>query len=306
MNTLPSTEDRIWAIVSHLSALALGMGIVLPIVGWAEQRRRSNYAAFQTLQALGYQTLGFSVWALSSLLIVVVAVLLLFALGDGSQGGNPFPPAWSYGIFIAISGLFAVYSVLPVIAAVACGLGREFRYPLMGGRLARYLGYGSAEPSAGTVWLNEEHEFRWVAAMGHFSILILFWGMLAPLTAWILPGKHSLFLRFQSIQTLVFQAATTALYFVALFLYAVSFFLLITALGAFGTFDLDSAAGIVGILVLGGTLLFSFVLILSIPLLHILGQWAGYRLLKGEDYRYPLIGRWVDKWSSTHPILEEN
>src|SRR5512141_2017118 len=48
MNTTPTTEDRIWAIISHLSSLALGMGIVLPIVGWLDQRRKSNYAAFQS------------------------------------------------------------------------------------------------------------------------------------------------------------------------------------------------------------------------------------------------------------------
>jgi len=29
--------------------------------------------------------------------------------------------------------------------------------------------------------------------------------------------------------------------------------------------------------------------------LHILGQWAGYRVLKGNMYRYPSIGKLVEK-----------
>jgi len=35
-----------------------------------------------------------------------------------------------------------------------------------------------------------------------------------------------------------------------------------------------------------------------VPFLHILGQWAGYRVLKGDDYRYPIVGKQVEKWIS--------
>ena len=63
--------------------------------------------------------------------------------------------------------------------------------------------------------------------------------------------------------------------------------------------------GTIGIVVLVIILLISAVLILSVPLLHILGQWAGYRVLKGEDYQYPVIGRLVQRWSSKNSSLEE-
>ena len=79
MNSAPSPEDRIWALISHLSAVAFGMGILLPVIGWSEQRRRSNYASFQCLQALGYQSLGFTVWILSSLLIIVAILVIMIA-----------------------------------------------------------------------------------------------------------------------------------------------------------------------------------------------------------------------------------
>jgi uncharacterized membrane protein len=41
--------------------------------------------------------------------------------------------------------------------------------------------------------------------------------------------------------------------------------------------------------------LLALVLLMLVPLLHILGQWAGYRVLKGDDYRYPVIGRLVER-----------
>jgi uncharacterized Tic20 family protein len=194
MNSIPTTEDRIWAVISHLSALAFGMGIALPIVGWADQRRKSSYASFQNLQALGYQTLGFTVWALSSLAIIGIAASILLALSGSEQSNQNVDGVlqrWIIILSIVIFGLFAVYFLLPILAAVACGLGRDFRYPLMGDRLARYVEYDPAQSSEERIWLNEEHEIRWVAAMGHFSILILLWGMLAPLTAWMLHGRLS-------------------------------------------------------------------------------------------------------------------
>src|SRR5215216_3528303 len=75
MNTLPTTEERIWAVISHLSAIAFGMGILLPIIGWSEQRRKSKYASFQCLQALGYQSLGSNIWLLSYL-VVFIGILI--------------------------------------------------------------------------------------------------------------------------------------------------------------------------------------------------------------------------------------
>ena len=305
MNTTPTTEDRIWSVLAHLSALSFGMGILLPVVGWSDQRRKSNYASFQCLQALGYQSAGFTVWALSYLVIIILsAIVLLATLEPGQTPNTRLSPGLIVFILILFAG-FAVYFILPIIAAVACALGRDFRYPVMGDRLARYLGFIPSQEQEGEVWLNEEHEFRWVAAMGHFSVLIVIWGMLAPLTAWILQGKNSHFLRFQSIQTIVYQVCTTVVYFVGSFLYLFGLLLLVANMGILGGRDFNTSMGTISMIVLGILLLISAVLILSVPLLHILGQWAGYRVLKGDDYRYPLIGKLVQKWSSKHSTLEE-
>jgi len=305
MNTTPTTEDRIWSVLAHLSALSFGMGILLPVVGWSDQRRKSNYASFQCLQALGYQSVGFTVWALSYLVIIILsAIVLLATLEPGQTPNTPLSPGLIVFILIVFAG-FAVYFILPIIAAIACALGRDFRYPVMGDRLARYLGFVPSQAQEGRDWLNEEHEFRWVAAMGHFSVLIVIWGMLAPLTAWILQRKNSRFLRFQSIQTIVYQVCTTVVYFVGSFLYLFGLLLLVANMGILGGRDFDTSMGTISMIVLGILVLISAVLILSVPLLHILGQWAGYRVLKGDDYRYPLIGRLVQKWSSKHSTLEE-
>jgi uncharacterized Tic20 family protein len=302
MNTSPTTEDRIWAAISHLSTLAFGMGIVLPIIGWSDQRRKSNYASFQSLQALGYQSLGFTVWLLAYLVVVIVALIILVAT-SGPGGGRLGSPGAALtpgmiAFFIVVVGFLVLYFVLPIIAAAACALGKDFRYPVMGDRLARYLAYDPAQKSGEQAWLAEDHEFRWVTAAGHFSVLIMLWGMLAPLAAWLLYGKRSLFLKFQSIQTLAYQAGVTILYFIGALLYSVGLFALIASMGGIGQPGGSSSLGIFGIVIAGILLLLGSVIILLIPLLHILGQWAGYRVLKGDNYQYPLVGRLVDKWIS--------
>jgi len=305
MNTTPTTEDRIWAVLAHLSALSFGMGILLPVVGWSDQRRKSNYATFQCLQALGYQSVGFTVWALSYLVIIILgSIVLLATLRPEETSGTALTPGLIIFSIIVFGG-FAAYYVLPIIAGIACALGRDFRYPVIGERLARYVDFPPAETPDMEAWLNEEHEFRWVAAMGHFSILIIIWGMLAPLTAWIIQGKNSVFLKFQSIQTLVYQAFATIIYFAGSFFYLLGILMLVASMGVVGGIDFNSSMGIIGIVLLGVLLLISAVLILSVPLLHILGQWAGYRVLKGDDYRYPVIGRLVENWSSKNSTLEE-
>lgn len=309
MNSTPTTEDRVWAVISHLSSLAFGMGIVLPVIGWSDQRRKSNYAAFQSLQALGYQSLGFTIWILSYLIIIIAASLLLLIMlgsgGDNSQNMDTTLRPLMIVMFIVLFGFFAIYFLSPIVAALACALGKDFRYPIMGDRLVRYLEYDPNQNSDAQSWFNEDHEFRWVAAMGHFSILILLWGMLAPLTAWMLYGKRSFFLRFQSVQTLVYQAAATALFGGAAFLYLFGFLALITLTGLMGEPDLNSPIAMFGILLFGLALLIAFVIALLVPLLHIVGQWAGYRVLKGDNYRYPWVGRLVDKWISNKSIIEE-
>ncbi len=296
MNNTPTTEERIWAVLAHLSAIAFGMGILLPIIGWSEQRRKSKYASFQCLQALGYQSLGYTIWLLSYLLLivafVVVMVVSLSATGNNGNNLDTFMGIWTTILTIIIFGTLGLYFLLPVIAAIACALGKDFRYAIMGKRLAHYLGYDSKDNE----WLSEDHEDRWVAAMGHFSVIITLWGMLAPLSAWILQGGRSLFLKFQSIQTLAYQVFVTLLFFGGIFVYIVGAFVLLSVVGLNGSASINTSAGMTGLVIFLVFMLVFLAIILIVPLFHIMGQWAGYRVLKGDNYLYPVLGKFIEKW----------
>ena len=301
MNNTPSTEERVWAALSHLSALAFGMGVLLPIIGWSEQRRKSNYATFQALQALGYQSLGYTAWMLSywvvmTLLLVIVVAALSFVTARTGELEPVAMAGFNIVLFLFVFFGFGLYFLFPVIAAISCALGRDFRYPVLGDRLARYLGYALNESQSEAGGLIEEHEDRWVGAMGHFCVIIPLWGLLAPATAWIVQGRRSSFLRFQSAQTVLYQGVVTLFSFLPGLVYMVGFVIFLLSMGAgFIGNDTTSVAGIgIVFLVLFGLL--ALVLALILPLFHILGQWAGYRALKGDEYRYPLAGTLVERW----------
>ncbi len=134
--------------------------------------------------------------------MVLVVIESFLVEGNGSSNGT-LATVEGRHISVLLLWPFAAYLLLPVIAAIACAFGRDFRYPVMGTSLARYLGY-SAQTNAAA--MNDDHQERWVAAMGHFSVIIVFWGLLAPVTTWVLQRRHNSFLRFQSMQTTIYQA----------------------------------------------------------------------------------------------------
>jgi uncharacterized Tic20 family protein len=299
MNPSPNTEERIWAVFSHLSALAFGMGLVFPLIGWSQQRSKSKYATFQCLQAFGYQSLGYTIWLLSYLVLAIIFLVLVVVESflverNGSSHGNVGAVAGGLFLFFFF-GLFAVYMLLPAIAATACAFGRNFRYPVLGARLARYLGYGYDGETEAPAFLNGEHQERWVAAMNHFSVIILFWGLLAPLTTWILQRGQNTFLKFQSIQTTIYQGIVNLIYICATMLSFAGMIPLFLWAAFQGNSSSDSTFFMLGPILFLLLLFLTFLIMLIIPLFHILGQWAGYRVLKGDDYRYPILGKMVEK-----------
>lgn len=287
----PTSAERFIAILTHLSALALGSGLIIPAIFWGENQKKSPWLRFQTLQAFGYQSLGYTVWLLLYLLVFVVFMLALFilaALVPNASQNETIPLIFSVILFVSAFGLLGIYFLIPVIGALACGFGRDFRYPLLGRRLALSLGYDSSNPDP---TLDLAFEERFVAAMGHFAVIQPIWGLLAPAWFWLTQAKHSASLKFQSAQTTLYQL------FVNLFYFGASIFSVVVGLISIALFsafrDLGEWNAVAGMMV--WICLMSFVM-LVMPLFHILGQWAGLQLLLGREYRYPLLGRWVEKF----------
>ncbi len=113
METLPLTDaplaprgsDKIWSMLSHLSAL-LGVGFLLPLVVYLAMRKESEYVATNAREALNFH-LSVLIYALCCipLVFILIGIPLLIALGLGSL-------------------------VLAIIATIKASDGQCYRYPL--------------------------------------------------------------------------------------------------------------------------------------------------------------------------------
>ncbi|HEY2981862.1 MAG TPA: DUF4870 domain-containing protein [Anaerolineales bacterium] len=298
--TQPSSEERVWAAIAHSSVVLFGFGYVLCAALWATQRRKSAYVAFQSLQALGYQVISLTV----GVVFVLLVPLLLFPLTLGelkslsasASGANPgalpfLSISISYGLIL---GMLVIYVLLGIAGAALSLAGQDFKYPLLGTRLARYVSY---EPAARDHEqrsdLNEEREDRWVAAMSHATVVVIMWGLLLPLVAWATEKDRSRFLRFQALQALVYQALGLVAYFAAMFLYMLGVLGLGIGMMLGASAQDPSGPALVVLIVSSLMILIFLLLLLLLPLFQILAQWAAIQILRGHDYQYPILGRWL-------------
>ncbi|MEN4011715.1 MAG: DUF4870 domain-containing protein [Chloroflexota bacterium] len=145
--TIPpaNTSNQRWlAALAHAGILIPTFGLAAPLVIWLAQREKSAFLTFQALQALAFQLLlavaGVIGGFLSGFLVLGIS-LAAAALGIALQSETPFMfmsgGVWLiFGLLLCALGLFVLSGL---IAAIACAGGSNFRYPLLGDWLARYL-----------------------------------------------------------------------------------------------------------------------------------------------------------------------
>jgi uncharacterized Tic20 family protein len=292
-----TSNDRLLAALAHGSVILSFFGAVIPALIWSFQRRKSSYVAFHALQAAGYQMLMYWVGLAAYLVIVLVGffALLLFSEGMPQQSGdNPAGTmALVQGFFaFSIYGYLAIYFLFGIVGAVMCLLDKDFKYPILGKRLEKYLGRGTDPNDA----LDEAKAEQWMSSMGHASAILLLWGIFTPL-ALFLAQKDSPRLRFQSAQAAVYQTLATVAFFGFGFCYVVTFFSLFAGVLADQTVGTANSP-IQGIALIGFLLIFLILgifVLLGLPTYHLFAMIAGIQVVKGRDYRYPILGRLIAK-----------
>ena len=101
----PKGNEKIWSMLSHLSAL-LGVGFILPLVVYLAMRQESKYVAENAREALNFH-LSVLIYCLCCvpLVFILIGIPLLIIIGVGSL-------------------------VLAIIATVKASDGHSYRYPL--------------------------------------------------------------------------------------------------------------------------------------------------------------------------------
>ncbi len=101
----PTGNDKIWSMLSHLSAL-FGLGIILPLVVYLAMRQESDYAANNAREALNFHiSVYLYMFCCIPLCFILIGIPLMIIVGLGSL-------------------------ILAIVAAVQASKGDCYRYPL--------------------------------------------------------------------------------------------------------------------------------------------------------------------------------
>lgn len=143
-------------------------------------------------------------------------------------------------------------------------------------------------------------EHRLLAALAHASAMVQGVGVLVGVLVYITQREKSRYAAFQALQAAVFQLINLGL--------IIAMWLIWTAAITVGTIPLirlaESAPSD------APPALFWWMMgSMMIPLVYMLvvmaiGLWAGLRTWKGRDFRYPLIGPWLERsglWKNDEP-----
>lgn len=147
--SLSATQnDKIMAALAHVSALLPFMGVIAPIVIWATQKDKSEFVAFQALQAIVYQLLMIMAWFVGMGCYILSFFFTFLAIpfaGSGSEVDPTAVPFFITGVFIpflVFGAIFvggAIFIVYGLVGAISTFQGKDFRYIVIGKRLAAYL-----------------------------------------------------------------------------------------------------------------------------------------------------------------------
>ncbi len=131
-------EARLLAALAHGSVVVQGIGLIVGIVVYVNQREKSCYAAFQALQAAVFQLIG---------MIVIVGLWLVWGVFYGLSI-IPLVNMGETDVLPPIFWISMVSMVIPFLAMIivaAYGLwgairtwqGHDFRYLILGSWLER-------------------------------------------------------------------------------------------------------------------------------------------------------------------------
>ena len=124
-------EERVWAGVAHVNIFPVvlllpftfSLPLLVPALIFAMTRRRSRWVAFHAFQALLYQ----------SLILVLMMVILTFGNTPAPEDAAEGAPNVAAIAFIAIAFMYGG------LAAYRSYHGRDFRYPMIGSLVERWL-----------------------------------------------------------------------------------------------------------------------------------------------------------------------
>ncbi len=148
-SSLSAQDERVMAAMAHATIIFPAVGLIGSLIIWGTQKEKSEFLAFQALQAAVYHLLMLLAGLLAGVLYVCsflgmpITTLLVAPFDEGAALCLPFLPITCV-LGILFLGLLAwlAYVGYGIYGALSVLQGRDFRYVFLGPWLERYLEQG--------------------------------------------------------------------------------------------------------------------------------------------------------------------
>ena len=137
-----SPDSRLLAALSHASVLFSSPGVIVPLVIYATQKKKSSFIGFQALQALIWQiaALVFTILT-SSCMMGAIFIPVLFTTSYQNAraldlSGSGIFAMMMVSVFLMIFGNMA-FVIYGIIGAIMAYQGKGFRYVFIGNRIEK-------------------------------------------------------------------------------------------------------------------------------------------------------------------------
>ena len=127
-----SMEDKIMALLSHLSILIPNIGILAPIIIWVTNKDKSRFVRFNALQAIFFQLIFFILMMFFIFIGVIIMLIAIpwFDLSSNAEPGILF--FISMGFMFMYFPLWLIFGIYAVVASVKSFKGKIFEYAIIG------------------------------------------------------------------------------------------------------------------------------------------------------------------------------
>lgn len=142
-NPSPTSDEKLTAALAHF------FGMLAALIVWALQKDKSRFVKFQALQALTFDfsltTLLGTVFGCFFTLALLGMSGAMFFVMEQATSVNDF--GWAFAlpflfqpmIFVCIFPFSLLLTLIRLVASISVLNGREFRYPILGPWLERFL-----------------------------------------------------------------------------------------------------------------------------------------------------------------------
>jgi len=135
-----TSEERIMAALAHGSVILYGFGLLASLAVWISQRGKSSWVRYQALQAMTYQVLQFAYYTAAIFISQCAFILIfIFTMEKAVETDSPQYFGFLFSFMLIPVLLIGLYYVVAILGAGLCLFGKDFRYPIIGRWVSRYL-----------------------------------------------------------------------------------------------------------------------------------------------------------------------